>query len=438
MAKSNNFFEAKVAGGAIDVGTTCLKGMIRNHFGKESKRQSPKDTLKELAARVTTLEIKAKLAEKQKADIDPEKQAKEIDRIVKSEISQTLGLFDINPTTTTSLVPEGNDSKDLRFICGKIIKAGDRLVLVSPPGSGKSAWATQVGICVSEGRDPEFIENGNKGNTPQIVEYYDAELDSDDRSQRYGGYSVSPLFHFHDNCKYRSFYYLLKDIYDRTVNLTSDAMVIIDNVYGVMPSMTTNETKIFLDGLDIIQRRLLAKEVRLTIILVTHSTKDTSGVPTMKNVAGSAHFARFAKSIMFLYNRSDGNTVLITNKRRYLGDKNAYIMKISGDRYLHFDFVNTESLKFNPIDNLDVNDDDECNESQALQEAYTKPKWKGKLSLENTRKMKKFYVPGVTGHGFEATAKEFGLKYASEVQRELNSLDKYEAKLATYEEDCSE
>lgn len=405
-----NNFEAKLCLGVFSLAITYVKGNFRNMLQRDGRKKSCQELLDELKERVTDLEIKASIDD---ATFDLEKKAKENDLAVKNKVSKALGLFEVKPTNTVPLSPEGG-KKDTRYICGEILKSGDRLVLVSPPGAGKSVWSTQVSICLSEGREPEFVKDGKTGMMAQIVEYYDAELDSDDRSSRYGGYNASSLFHLHAHCRFRTFYYLLDDINGRVSCLSSDVTVVIDNVFAVMPGMTPDETRTFLEGLDIIQNRLLEKGVRLTIILVTHTGKDVVGIPRLKDVAGSAHFSRFAKSVMSLFVRKDGKTVLVTNKRRYAGGKNALIMRMSNEGYLHLEYVNEESVN---IDSLEVEEDSEEEEnSSPPTDAYPH-----EMRIEMWKKHRK---EGVSLRGIAEYFKQQGVSVThTTVSKFINQID---------------
>ena len=281
-------------------------------------------------------------------DVDDEKKAKQEDMRVKNEISKELGLFNISNREGEPLVNEEQRTTEKvspRYIIPGVLKEGDRLVLVGTPGSGKSVLAYEIGLAASEGRLPKFVYKGTSAYAPMLVDYYDAELDDDDRRERYGQYKTSPNFVVYKNCKYRTIYYLLRDIWKRCHERSPYRLLILDNIYALMPTMTTEETRIFLDGLDIIQKKLLEAGSHLTLIIITHTTKEVSGIPELKDVAGSAHIGRFAKSVRTLFNCSNGEQVaLVSNKIRYdKGYKDNIIMKIINDEYLHPEFVKAVS-----------------------------------------------------------------------------------------------
>lgn len=263
-----------------------------------------------------------------------EKQQKKEDAEVKEWISKELGLFEAtNPTVST--LGEGGRT-EVKYLVDSIVKVGDRLVLASPPGHGKSILATQLGIAIAKGVVPEFLPQNTEACEPQKVLLYDGELDKDDVSTRYGGITQIPYFTRLSGCKYRTIYYLLKDIYVKTTEAGRDMTIILDNLFALMPGMSSEETRTFFDGLDLIQGKVSKSGHNLTFIIITHTTKETDGVPDLKNIAGSAHITRFAKSVMSLV-KDDDVVILTGTKCRYDKEQGSYELQLVEEPYVHFE-----------------------------------------------------------------------------------------------------
>lgn len=287
--------------------------------------------------------------------IDEEKAAKDKDLRVKNKICKLLGLFHQefpHPTPLNANTDDGNTSFKPKPLVGMLFKRGDRAVVVSLTGIGKSIFSWQTGIAVSEGKSPEYLPQSSEHAAPQKVFIYDGELDKDDIKQRYGQRVFSDLLVRYPHCKFRTIYYLLTHIYENVESLDGDATFILDNLYALMPTMTSEETRTFLDGLDIIQRKALDKGHSITIIIVTHTVKDVNGIPRLKDVAGSAHISRFAKSVLSLVDLPDNTNrvAVVTNKKRYSNHKDAYLMEVKESDYLHFEYIDKVSNAY--IDNM--------------------------------------------------------------------------------------
>lgn len=294
--------------------------------------------------------------------IDEEKLAKEEDLRVKNEICKVLGLFNPDPPQPTSLntiIEDCDTTGKPQPLVGTLIKRGDRVVVVSTPGVGKSLYCWDIAKNIAEGESPKCLPPNSDHAAPQKVYIYDGELDDDDIKQRYGRRRYSDNLVRFPASKFRTCYHLLRHILNITMNHDDDCTLVLDNLFALMPSMSNENTRLFLDGLDAIQRKALEKGHRVTIIIITHTVKDVYGIPRLKDVAGSANISRFAKSELSLVALPDNTNrvAVITNKKRYSDHKDAYIMELKNDDYLHFEYIATvsdsdiESLFHNTVQN---------------------------------------------------------------------------------------
>ena len=263
-----------------------------------------------------------------------EKQQKKEDAEVKEWISKKLGLFEDTKPTESTL---GGDGKtEVEFLIDGFIKAGDRMVLTSPPGHGKSILATQIGIAIAKGGVPEFLPQDKKACAPQTVLLYDGENDENDMSSRYGGIPQIPNLTRLSKSGFRTIYHILKEIYEKTADIGSDMTIILDNLTALNQKMSCEETRTFFIALDRIQDNVSKRGHKLTLIIITHTTKDTNGSADLKDIAGSANITRFAKSVMSL-TKEDDVAVLTVIKCRYYKGPGRYDLKLVEDPYIHFE-----------------------------------------------------------------------------------------------------
>lgn len=293
--------------------------------------------------------IKSEIKPDKTTSSSSEKILRQQDLEVKEQISKELGLYNVKEPTITILGEE--EKKEVEYLVDSIVKVGDRLVLASPPGHGKSVLATQLGISIAKGTIPEFLVSEVKPCKPQKVFLFDGEMDTIDIGSRYGGLDPITNFIRLTGCKFRTIYYLMLKIWRYAKNAREDLTIILDNIFALMPTMTTEETRTFFDGLDLIQQKMLENGHNLTYIIVTHTTKETNGNPTLKDVAGSAHITRFAKSVMSLSQNEQGITILEGQKRRYDKNGGRYTMKMVTEPYYHFVYAENKGAAKNMTSN---------------------------------------------------------------------------------------
>ena len=263
---------------------------------------------------------------------DKEQQKKDAE--VKEWISKKLGLFEATSPTESKL-GEG-ERTEVKYLIDKLVKAGDRLVLASPAGQGKSILATQLGIAIARGVSPEFLPQDTKVCAPQKVILYDGELDDNDISCRYGGNpELSDVIRISGK-RFSTVFYFLKDIYERATKESSDLTIILDNLSVYIQDGKPEEAKTLFNGLDSIQGEVSRSGHNLTFIIVSHTTKDTNGIPDLKNIAGSVYITRFAKSVMTL-TKEDDVVILTDTKRRYDKNQGSYELQLVEEPYVHFE-----------------------------------------------------------------------------------------------------
>ena len=112
--------------------------------------------------------------------------------------------------------------------------------------------------------------------------------------------------------------------------------IILDNLSVYIQDGKPEEAKTLFNGLDSIQGEVSRSGHNLTFIIVSHTTKETNGIPDLKNIAGSVYITRFAKSVMTL-TKEDDVVILTDTKRRYDKNQGSYELQLVEEPYVHFE-----------------------------------------------------------------------------------------------------
>ena len=73
----------------------------------------------------------------------------------------------------------------------------------------------------------------------------------------------------------------MKDIYERATKESADLTIILDNLSVYIQDGKPEEAKTLFNGLDSIQGEVSRSGHNLTFIIVSHTTKDTNGIPDL-------------------------------------------------------------------------------------------------------------------------------------------------------------
>lgn len=195
-----------------------------------------------------------------------------------------------------------------RWVAGNLFKESEVCILFADAGDGKSVLAFQIADAASKGegmfRNCDVPDFQNQCE-PKLTHFYDFELEEPELWSRYSqdnqGYDFSdklkrgaldPDFLDFENADE-----LIASEIERDIEIEEPEVVVIDNLtYIISESQDSSiATKLM--------KRLLAIQKRsrkpLTIIVIAHTPKRDPSVPIlMKNLAGSANLANFAKSIV--------------------------------------------------------------------------------------------------------------------------------------------
>lgn len=230
----------------------------------------------------------------------------------------------------------------MKMLIDPLLKYGDLVCLVSPPGVGKSILSVQIGIAVARGGAVELLPNSSV-EVSQRVFYYDGEMDDEDMADRYGKLPPIPNFRRISKCSFRNHYYLLKDMMERAMSVNGDVTVIIDNMFSILPILSHDQFLVLRNGIAAIQEMKKARGEYLTVIIVCHTTKTLKRIPTLEDVGGSANITRFVNSVVYLHQSTKAADVvfLLPLKRRYARAAEVYLLQRSDKGYLHFEHIST-------------------------------------------------------------------------------------------------
>lgn len=280
---------------------------------------------------------------------DLEAQLKQKDRDVRNYVFKVLRLYQTDPPQGERVCADETDGKRYSrpSLIGRLLSKGDTCIIVSQPGVGKSILAFQMGDDIAGGKKSKLVNNAEEQQPPQPVFYWDAEMDSDDMRERYPEGLSSNLVRF-SGCTYRDGFYLLKHIYEVLSTMTSDATIVLDNWKALSARM---DAFYFMTGLRHLQEMFIERGLRLTVIIVIHTTKEACKKyeVDLGDVAGAAEITRFAKSVLFVNPYCSRLVALHDAKRRRARKNGDSVLVLKGgegeSENLHFESVIEEEAQ---------------------------------------------------------------------------------------------
>lgn len=191
------------------------------------------------------------------------------------------------------------------WLVGNVIKSGGINGLIGPKGIGKTLCLTTIINCIAKSIPLDlFVSDPNKPyNQPaQKVFLYDLEMQYEDLSERNGkhGYEFTNIKR---NTKMYNVNSWLKSVKRVANGLTEDATIVLDNVTRLNDDVTQPViAKRLFDGVKNIRDDAKGRGIKLTFILVAHTTNDWNDwVPlTLKAAAVADSFTTGLDSISFI------------------------------------------------------------------------------------------------------------------------------------------
>lgn len=213
-----------------------------------------------------------------------------------------------------------------------------RTVIGGRTGVGKTLVIDQLAVESSRGYG-EFVNQENA--KPQQVILIDGEMEDDDYNRRFpkglkGAENITRVSDFNFKTV-KEFIDFLRGL---VLGLLSDAVVIIDNLAALFPTLTAAQLFDFYNGLKKIQREA---SVTISYIIADHTVKVPMGQPLDEtHLAGSSNTSRFATNIAIIDWNARGKDYRIMKfpkQRKDALPDDVLELVIDESEYLHFNVL---------------------------------------------------------------------------------------------------
>jgi len=380
---NRNTIIGSIIGGAVSLAVFCLKKLVSTAV-KDKEREK---------------DIKA---HKQQVDYD-NAQALQLFQD-KMRLQGTYGYqSSLGSGTFAPLKPKLydplNDKANATFkdsrLFASAIHSGDCGIIAAPKGVGKTILFMQIGCAIAEGKPtglwPQYAEGVRK---PQIVEYYDGELNDKDMFDRYYKFNFEfpENFNRYDRTQLHSVEDILNDLECKVPTYQSDTTVIIDNITKFLDTAQIDKVNRFNARLERIHSDAKSRGINLTIILIIHvlGKSYTEGKPIkLKDIAGASNTTNFQNFVIALekpLGQQGPLGVRVLNSRGEPEPDTVCLLQPCQDSWAHFEF------------------DSEISADESPKNAKA-PLTKQERDLAEARQIKKFLD---AGHTQEEAAAQFG------------------------------
>lgn len=338
--------------------------------------------------------------------VKPKLQKKNVTHVTKEEVEngEDENILPEDKTINEMRNNRSFENYDDGQLIGKFIYNGDKVIIFSETGVGKTVFTLGIALDIAHGRVSKVAPNDDGVHSPQTVLYYDGENDSDDYDKIFGTYPIdTDYIHILEGFYFENPKAWLKDVRDRLKETEGNVTVVLDNISCLTSSYSGDQIrKLFIKELNKIQKEFSPRKI--TFIVVAHTNKD-------KELMGSNNQNNFATTILKLSENGKDHLRLTVMKDRKYGE-------MKGKSFLLAKRETEDGFKYDEYVEDSVPSDERKKTSKA-----------DNIPPEIIREIKKFYQKGVPGHGYQAVIKkyhldtEYGINDSKEVSRIIESPD---------------
>lgn len=343
-----------------------------------------------------------------------------------------LKKIDHEPSSSTLNELAHIPGADVVPLAGGLLYSGDVSMFFSIANKGKTILGVQLAVDIASGNSTLYPEDGI--SKPINVIYLNFEMSKSQMNKRLAPNGVDNAMSFPYNLEMRDckgcfddadkfLEYIAGEVEKK---LECDTVIFIDTITDICPQFFNKEAAKFLGALRTIQAHAKNnKNITITFILLGHTMKHSHWEPLdMENLKGGGNQANLVDSMFALGTARLGNSIrylkMLKNRNAEIKDK-VDLIKIVNEPYLHFENIGSdyeENVLPSKPKPKNVVKAEKIGGESLLQ-------WDGPVPLDTAREMTEYYKEGVSGHGWDATAKEFGLKHGQEAKRIIQKYRDY-------------
>ena len=227
-----------------------------------------------------------------------------------------------------------------------VIREGSSVNIQSVEKAGKSLLTMQIATEYCDGYTSSLVPHGEESSdvlpAKREAYIYDAELHDQDILERYEGLQNSTVKRIRKS--FETPHDFLKHINSTLKLVTSNTLIVVDNITTICPNFSKKDVDELRIGLDKCKNALLAKGAWLTILFVHHTKTGTDGSNT-NDRAGSVQWGRVADDNISLIVSSYGReyrelkNLNGRGKDALLKAGESLLIKKVDTHYPHFEYV---------------------------------------------------------------------------------------------------